>query len=90
MVTLYGMDSKNIDVADIFLAPVKNPCVKWPPSGKSRPMMRPWGSTRAAQTLIKQSDNFLVLTRVNGEICWRAGVWLDIDAPFFWIEVVSF
>lgn len=48
--TLYGMDSKKIDVAEIFFLSVMKPCVKCPPSGKSNPMIRPWGSTRAVYT----------------------------------------
>lgn len=39
-----------MDVAEIFFLSVMNPWVKWPPSGRSRPMMRPWGSTRAVYT----------------------------------------
>ena len=44
------MLSKKMEVADIFFLAVKNPCVRWPPSGRSSPMMRPWGSTRAVYT----------------------------------------
>ncbi len=43
--TLYGIDSKKIEVAETFFLAVKNPWVRWPPSGKSKPMIRPWGST---------------------------------------------
>lgn len=46
-VTLYGMDSKKMEVAEIFFLSVMKPWVRWPPSGRSRPMMRPWGSTMA-------------------------------------------
>lgn len=48
--TLYGILSKKIEVADIFLVAVKKPCVKWPPSGRSRPMILPWGSTTPVYT----------------------------------------
>lgn len=44
------MDSKKMDVAEIFFLSVMKPWVRWPPSGRSRPMMRPWGSTRAVYT----------------------------------------
>lgn len=39
-----------MDVAEIFFLSVMNPWVRWPPSGRSRPMMRPCGSTRAVYT----------------------------------------
>lgn len=44
------MLSKKIEVADIFLVAVKKPWVRWPPSGKSKPMIRPCGSTSAVYT----------------------------------------
>lgn len=37
------MDSKNKDVAEIFFDGVKNPCVRCPPSGRSRPISLPCG-----------------------------------------------
>lgn len=39
-----------MDVAEIFFLSVMNPWVRWPPSGRSSPMMRPWGSARAVYT----------------------------------------
>lgn len=48
--TLYGIDSKKMEVAEIFFLSVINPWVKWPPSGRSRPMILPWGSTTAVYT----------------------------------------
>lgn len=43
---LYGIDSKKIEVALIFLVNVENPCVRWPPSGRCRPIRRSWGFRR--------------------------------------------
>ena len=44
------MLSKKMEVAEIFFLAVKKPCVRWPPSGRSSPMMRPCGSTSAVYT----------------------------------------
>lgn len=44
------MDSKKTEVAEIFFLSVMNPWVRWPPSGRSSPMILPWGSTRAVYT----------------------------------------
>lgn len=44
------MDSKKTEVAEIFFFSVMNPWVRWPPSGRSSPMILPWGSTRAVYT----------------------------------------
>eukprot|EP00982_Pelagococcus_subviridis_P014887 31365-Pelagococcus_subviridis.AAC.3 len=39
-----------MDVAEIFFFGVKKPCVRWPPWGRSRPMMRSCGLSSAVYT----------------------------------------
>jgi hypothetical protein len=46
----YGMFSKYTDVAEIFLVGVSKPCERWPPCGRSRPMMRSCGFMSAVYT----------------------------------------
>lgn len=47
---LGGGTSKKMDTADIFLVSVWKPWLRWPPWGRSSPMMRSWGASSAVNT----------------------------------------
>ena len=44
------MDWKKMEVAEILALLVKKPWVRWPPSGRSSPIIRPVGPTSAVNT----------------------------------------
>ena len=44
------MDSKKMDTAEIFFVSVWNPWLRWPPWGKSRPMIRSCGFNKPVYT----------------------------------------
>lgn len=44
------MDSKKMETAEIFFVSVWNPCDRWPPWGKSRPMIRSCGFNNPVYT----------------------------------------
>jgi hypothetical protein len=46
----YGMVSKKMETAEIFLASVWKPWLRWPPCGRSSPMMRSCGCSSAEYT----------------------------------------
>lgn len=72
-----------MEVAEIFFLSVINPWVRWPPSGRSRPMMRPWGSTKAVYTAKlagepgmdrpEEVQLFLSMRHQSGPQAWTLG-----------------
>jgi hypothetical protein len=86
----YGIVSKKMDTAEIFLVSVWKPWLRWPPCGRSRPMMRSCGCNSAVYTYAPRS------ACVSGgaaphcargpalpclEVSGRAGQRLHVDAP---------
>ena len=50
LVEAVGHRSKKMDTAEIFFVSVWNPCDRWPPWGRSRPMIPSWGLSRPVYT----------------------------------------
>ena len=50
------MDSKKMDTAEIFLESVWNPCERWPPCGRSRPIILSWGLRSPVYTWKLEGD----------------------------------